>query len=249
MKIKNEIQDLEVWKDIKGYEGLYQVSNLGRVKSLERIIIKKNGKKQTIRERILKPKTEWNGYLRITLANGSGKKKSFFVHRIVCEAFHENPEDKPCVNHIDENKTNNVASNLEWCTVTENINHGTRNARVGEAVAKALSKPVGQYTLDGKLIKIWQSTIEVERRLGFAQGNISKVAQGKQKTAYGYVWKYIEEGSNNLTCFSRLFEKSQTKKEIRLLKVVLFFYNKIKLFTNVNACDINFISSFFSDAG
>jgi hypothetical protein len=186
----------EVWKDIKGYEDWYQVSNKGRVKSLERTIIRNNGKRQTIRERILKPKLERNGYLRVGLCDRSGKRKYFSVHRLVCEAFHKNPDNKPCVNHIDENKVNNIASNLEWCTYAENINHGTRNIRAGKATAKALSKQVGQYTADGKLVKVWQSTREVQRLLGFDHGDISKVARGKKKTAHGYVWKYIEEKIN-----------------------------------------------------
>ena len=118
----------EVWKDIKGYEGSYQVSNLGRVKSLERTFIDKIGHKQHTKERILKQFTASHGYLQVDLYNGSSKKKRL-VHRLVCEAFHENTENKPCVNHIDENKTNNVASNLEWCTYEENNNHGTHNAR------------------------------------------------------------------------------------------------------------------------
>ena len=178
----------EIWKDIKGFEGLYQVSNMGRVKSLERVTIRKDGKKLPVEERILKPETERTGYLRVQLYDSSGKTKRIKVHRLVCEAFHENPKKKPCVNHIDENKANNAASNLEWCTVAENNNHGTRNARS----AKSLSKPVGQYTLEGELIKIWESTHEVERQLGFDQGYISKAARGKLKTAYGYVWKYLE---------------------------------------------------------
>ena len=185
----NDVNISEVWKDIKGYEGLYQVSNLGRVKSLERIVIRKNGLKQTIRKRILKPQIDQGNYLRVGL-NSNGKRKYFFVHRLVCEAFHENSENKPCVNHIDENKANNTASNLEWCTVKENCNHGTRNERR----AKAQSKPVGQYSFEGKLIKVWQSTNEVERLLGFEHSAISAVARGERKTAYGYVWKYIEEG-------------------------------------------------------
>lgn len=179
---------VEVWKDIKGYEGLYQVSNMGRVKSLERTFIDKIGRKQHIKERILKPTPNHNGYLQVILCISNGKKKTFRVHRLVCETFHENPKNKPCVNHIDENKENNVASNLEWCTIAENNNHGTRKARM----AKSLSKTVAQYTKEGELIKVWQSASEVERQLGFDQGHISEVARGKLKTAYGYVWKYVE---------------------------------------------------------
>ena len=163
---------------------------MGRVKSLERIAIRKNGRKMPVKERILKPEILHNGYLRVKLYDSSGKMKKFLVHRLVCEAFCENPENKPCVNHIDENKTNNKASNLEWCTVAENNNHGTRLVRI----AKAQSKPVGQYTRDGVLVKVWQSTHEVQRQLGFNQGNITRVANGRYKTAYGYVWKYFEEG-------------------------------------------------------
>ena len=182
----SDVNISEIWKDIKGYEGRYQVSNMGRVKSLKRTVTKKNGRKQTIQERFLKPRGNSNGYLRVYLREGGDTGKNFSVHRLVCEAFHENPENKPCVNHIDENKVNNVASNLEWCTVKENCNHGTRNTRI--------AKSVGQYTRDGVLIKVWQSAYEVQRQLGFFQGHIGQVARGKRKTAYGYVWKYIEEG-------------------------------------------------------
>ena len=179
----------EIWKDVKGYEGLYQVSNLGRVKSLERAIIRKDGKKLPVEERILEPSTNRYGYLLVNFSDSSGEKKTFPVHRLVCKTFHENPKNKPCVNHIDENKTNNTASNLEWCTYEENNNHGTHNTRM----AKTRSKQVGQYTTDDKLIKVWQSTIEVEKQLRFLQSHISEAARGKLKTAYGYVWKYIEE--------------------------------------------------------
>lgn len=175
----------EIWKDIAGYEGLYQVSNEGRVKSLARVVIRNNGQKLPIKERILKPAFNGRGYLIVDLCDG-GKKKHFKVHRLVCQAFHENPDNKPCVNHLDENKINNYASNLEWCTYEENNNHGTRAART--------SKPVGQYSLDGKLIKIWPSTIEAERQMEFDNGNIGKAANGKYKQAYGFRWKYIGKG-------------------------------------------------------
>ena len=177
---------METWKNIKGYEGLYQVSNMGRVKSLERKVRHWRGGELTIKERILKPGMDRGGYLLVTLCAG-GKQKTLKVHRLVCQAFHKNHENKPCVNHIDEDKTNNAASNLEWCTYEENNNHGTHNERM----AKTLNKPVGQYTLDGELIKVWVSAREAQKQAGFSYNHISNVATGKHKTHKGFVWKYI----------------------------------------------------------
>ena len=168
----------EVWRDIEGYEGLYQVSDQGRVKSL--------GRKWSKSERTLKPVVRHDGYVVVNLYSG-GERKMFKVHRLVCEAFHENPDNKPQVNHINEDKADNRACNLEWATARENSNFGTRTERLG----KAQSKPVAQYAQDGELIKIWPSAREAERQTGFGHGYICQSANGKRKQAYGFIWKYV----------------------------------------------------------
>ena len=180
---KGVLMKNEEWRDVVGYEGRYQVSSMGRVKSLER----KDCLGRTVKERILKPVVRGKGYLKVGLCAG-GKKKHFFVHRLVCQAFHDNPDNKPQVNHLNEDKKDNRACNLEWCTRRENCNHGTRNKRS----AKNRSKSVGQYTLDGELVKIWPSATEAQRQVGFGQGNICQAANGKFKQVYGFTWKYVE---------------------------------------------------------
>lgn len=171
----------EIWKDIEGYEGFYQVSNMGRVRGLRRNII-------------LKIKIARNGYERVHLYKNKGYKH-FLIHRLVANAFIPNPNNLPQVNHKDENKTNNCVDNLEWCTQEYNYNYGTINIRKSQKQLndKNKSKVVLQYSLDGTFIKEWKSTMDVERNLGFDNANISKCYRNIKKTAYGYIWKYKKE--------------------------------------------------------
>ena len=164
----------EIWKDIFGYEGLYQVSNLGRVRSL------KFGK-----ERILSIRRSKFGYLLVNLCKNSDMK-TFRVHRLVGQSFIPNPNNLPEINHRDEDKTNNKVVNLEWCSSKYNANFGTRNQRQAEKC----SKSVIQYTKTGEFVKKWKSTHDVQRNLGFDQGHISQCCTGKRKSAYKFVWKY-----------------------------------------------------------
>ena len=175
MKNENE----EVWKDISGYEGHYQVSDQGRVKSL------KQGK-----ERILKPINDVNGYLRVNLWK-NGDKKNYLIHRLVAMTFIPNPQNFTQINHIDEDKSNNNVNNLEWCTAKYNINYGTHNQRSADKRTNGkCSKPVIQFTKDGKIVKEWKSTMDVERNLGYYHSNISACCNGIFNSAYNFVWKY-----------------------------------------------------------
>lgn len=116
--------DSEEWKDINGYEGIYQVSSFGRIKSLPRKVIKSNGRTHTVNESIRKPHETKDGYLRIRLSNGENAK-SLLIHRIVAEHFIENINSKLEVNHLDEDKKNNHVTNLEWCTRQENMEYSS----------------------------------------------------------------------------------------------------------------------------
>ena len=189
----------EVWKDIKGYEGLYKVSNFGRVKSLCRKSIC-GSHYITIKEKILKPSKTGSDrkYLHIILAK-DGINISKFIHRLVAEAFIPNPNNLPQINHKDEDPSNNCVYNLEWCDAKYNMNYGTINRRRGESLGygkdNPYSIPIIQYDKNGEFIKEWDSTMDVERELHIQHSNITKCCKKQLhfKTAGGFIWRYKEK--------------------------------------------------------
>lgn len=172
---------MEIWKDIEGYEGRYQVSNLGRVKSLAKTIDVGGKTKRFQPERVLKPSKGVKGYLLVALYKNK-RSKMKRVHRLVAEAFIPNPQKMPSVNHKDENKENNKAENLEWCTHKYNNLYGTR--------LKKVSKPILQLNSNGELLKEWESGKKAMRELKISDASISQCCKGIRKTAGGFKWEY-----------------------------------------------------------
>ena len=170
---------MEIYKDIKGYKGLYQISNYGNVKSLG------NGNSNASVEKVLKNNPDSYGYPRVCLLKNS-KHKYIKTHRLVALHFVKNPKNKPFVNHIDEDKTNNHFSNLEWCTCKENNNHGTRNKRMKESK----SQKVQQFSKEGELVKVWDSVNQAGRN-GFDCSAISRCCNGERKSHRKHTWKYL----------------------------------------------------------
>lgn len=184
----------EIWKDIKNYEGLYQVSNLGRIKSLTKFI-NNNPKNIKIgyytKEKILKPFYNPKGYQLVRLYKNN-KNYTKKIHRLVAEAFIPNYENKSQVNHIDGNKQNNKVENLEWCTNQENQKHSWEHNLHKRRIGKEnkLSKVVYQYDLKGNFIKVWNSVEEARKTLHIS--NISSVCNKKRNSAGGYIWEYAK---------------------------------------------------------
>ena len=166
----------EVWKPVKGYEGLYEVSDMGHVRGL------KSGK-------VLRPGN--SGRYDFVVLVKDGKRKDLYVHRIVANTFIPNPNGLLEVNHIDENKTNNCVQNLEWISHRENALHGTALER-GH---RKLRKKVIQLTKDGQLVKEYESLLAVRKETGWHIGNISKCAKGNPEypSAYGYTWRFASD--------------------------------------------------------
>ena len=152
-------------KNIKGYEGLYGITTEGEVYSYKS-------------KKFLKPRTNRGGYLKVSLFKDR-KEKTYYIHRLVAEAYIPNPENLPQINHKDENKTNNCLQNLEWCDAKYNSNYGTRNDKI--------KKSILQYNLNGEFVREWPSASDVSKEI---QSNIVACLKGRYKTAYGYKWVY-----------------------------------------------------------
>jgi len=165
----------EVWKDIAGYEGLYQVSNLGRVKSLERMIPYARGMRR-IPEKVMKQEKNTDGYWRLKLVNGS-EKKNKKIHRLVAEAFIPNPEQKRCINHIDGDKNNNCVDNLEWVTHTENMEHAAKN----------------------DLITKWNLGMHYRWKHGHSEETKRKISEAKKGKRYSWGHGHTEEAKRHIS--------------------------------------------------
>jgi hypothetical protein len=181
----------EIWKDIEGYEGLYQISNLGNVKVLDRIVNSaiKNNK---IVKRVGKMLKQYNkqGYMQVTLTNNN-VRKYFKVHRLVALTFIPNPNNFPQVNHRDENPLNNCVDNLEWCTAKYNCNYGTRNTCIHKNTRAARIK-VSQYDLKGNLIKTYNSISEASKIRGVSFNTIRRYCSNITNDKC-YIWRYADK--------------------------------------------------------
>lgn len=186
---------MEEWKDIIGYEGYYEVSTSGLIRSVDRLV--KNGHAEYIRKgHVLTPSLSNSGYLQVRLSIRQ-EIKPFYVHRLVAEAHIKNPNNLPQINHKDEDKTNNKVENLEWCSRKYNMNYGTFPQRrlekaLRERNDESRSKKVYQYDYNGSLINFFASLHEVERCTGIKQDKISKSCRkkGSRRTCNGYVWSF-----------------------------------------------------------
>lgn len=172
----------EIWKPIIGYEDYYEVSNLGRIRAIDRTITDKNGREKKLHGHMMLQQKHRNGYYSVMLTRG-GKQKRFSVHRLVGTAFVPNPDNLPEINHKDETRDNNCADNLEWCDRSYNNVYG---AKLTNQI-KRQSKPVKQM-LNGITIAVYPSAMAACRATGVSQGGISGCCRGELKSSGGYQW-------------------------------------------------------------
>lgn len=177
----------EIWKPVVGYEN-YEVSNLGRVKSLDRVIKYKTGRLQKIKGKLKTYKINNSGYAIVKLYKND-IETTFLLHRLVYFTFYPNADINLQVNHIDENKLNCNLENLNSFTPKENCNYGYRNKKMGDKH----KKPIIQFDMDDRVIKLWDCAKNAAVELGIDNASISKCCKGKLKSSGGYIWKYLDD--------------------------------------------------------
>lgn len=206
------MEEKEIWKDIKGYEGFYKISSYGRIMNTG---IYRDGRRYN--PKVLIPNTDIHGYKYVSLYK-EGKVKSVKVHRLVAEAFIPNPENKPCIDHIDTDRTNNRVNNLRWVTYKENANNPLTIKHICEVlknreitdeyrkhmsdvmksnIEKVMSKvriPVLQFTKDNVFVAEFPSTVDAAKAVHGNATSISRNCRGKRPSAYGFIWKYKNHG-------------------------------------------------------
>lgn len=196
----------EEWRPVVGYEGFYEVSNTGKVDSIN---FHREGYRARLKTQIIK------GYVRVSLLKKS-KVKHFFLHRLVAEAFIPNPNNLPFINHKDENKLNNRVDNLEWCTASYNNNYGS----IKQKISEKKGVPVIQLTLDGKFVARYKSLREAAAKTGAQLSSISAVCLGKLLKTHGYKWRYEDD------------EKDEKKYVLRN-KIEQYTHSKVKKHNNI----------------
>ena len=190
----------EIWRDVVGYEGYYQVSNQGNVRTLPRTIERRNNTDLSLKGRICSQTLSDKGYYTVGLCMNN-KVKRVYVHKLVAISFIDNPQNLREINHIDENPKNNKVENLEWCTHRYNMNHGTIRERITKKLLNREdhSIPVCQYTLDGIFINEYPSMTEAARQNDILESGVSGACCGKRKTYKGFIWKYAYERRTSIT--------------------------------------------------
>ena len=183
------MEEIENWRPVTGLEGIYEVSNFGRIRSLDRIEIMKNGVARPRAGRIIHPNIKANGYYCFHFSI-NGKTKEMSVHRAVGEAFIPNPLNLPCINHKDGNKLNNNVENLEWCTYRYN---NTYDNRVERSVMSRNCRKVKKLSLDGTLINEYRSCNAAAVANGIRNSNLYQTLHSNQRIRGGFVWKYSDE--------------------------------------------------------